>query len=82
MPPAAGYVTEVFCRQARLLPPDNGARIDAIRAAIARDYAGHWLEPILLTALLEAADRVDSTTGVQMAYLKSWARAQQPLTAR
>ncbi|MFI5244737.1 MAG: DNA adenine methylase, partial [Gemmatimonadales bacterium] len=28
---------------------------------------------ILLTSLLEAADRVDSTTGLQMAYLKEWA---------
>lgn len=73
LPPAPGYVTEVFCHQARFFHPDNGARIDAIRAVIARDYTGHWLEPILLTALLEAADRVDSTTGVQMAYLKSWA---------
>ena len=27
----------------------------------------------MLTSLLEAADRVDSTTGLQMAYLKSWA---------
>ncbi len=80
LPPAAGYVTEVFCLQARYFHPDNGARIDAIRAAIGREYAGHWLEPILLTSLLEAADRVDSTTGVQMAYLKSWApRAHNPL---
>jgi adenine-specific DNA-methyltransferase len=78
--PTAGYVTDVFCLQARYFHPDNGARIDAIRAVIAREYAGHWLEPILLTALVEAADRVDSTTGVQMAYLKSWApRAHNPL---
>ena len=28
---------------------------------------------MLLTSLLEAADRVDSTTGVQMAYVKEWA---------
>src|SRR5581483_8800707 len=27
----------------------------------------------VLTSLVEAADRVDSTTGLQMAYLKSWA---------
>ena len=27
----------------------------------------------MLTSLLEAADRVDSTTGLQMAYLKAWA---------
>jgi adenine-specific DNA-methyltransferase len=71
--PDAGYVTEVFCRRARYFHPDNGSRIDAIRAAIASDYAGHWMEPIVLTSLLEAADRVDSTTGVQMAFLKSWA---------
>ena len=37
--------------------------------AIADDHAGTALEPLLLTSLLEAADRVDSTTGLQMAYL-------------
>jgi adenine-specific DNA-methyltransferase len=31
------------------------------------------MHAIALTALLLAADRVDSTTGVQMAYLKTWA---------
>ena len=41
------------------------------------------LYPILLTSLIEAADRVDSTTGVQMAYVKQWApRSYQPLTLR
>jgi adenine-specific DNA-methyltransferase len=36
-----------------------------------------------MTSLIEAADRVDSTTGVQMAYLKQWApRAHRPLTLR
>jgi adenine-specific DNA-methyltransferase len=79
----AGYVTEVFCTAARYFRPENGARIDAARRAIARDYAGTWLEPVLLTALIEAADRVDSTTGVQMAYLKEWApRAYRPLELR
>ena len=56
-----------------LLPPDNGARIDAIRDAIERDHAVTRSYPVLLTSLIEAADRVDSTTGVQMAYLKQWA---------
>ncbi len=38
---------------------------------------------ILLTSLLEAADRVDSTTGLQMAFLKQWApRATRPLSLR
>ncbi len=78
-----GYVTATFCEHARFFHPDNGARIDAIRAAIAHDHAGSWQEPILLTSLLEAADRVDSTTGVQMAFLKQWApRALQPLQLR
>ncbi len=83
LPGRPGYVTDVFCTQARYFHPDNGARIDAIRAAIAREHAGTWREPILLTSLLEAADRVDSTTGVQMAYLKQWApRALRPLELR
>jgi adenine-specific DNA-methyltransferase len=38
---------------------------------------------VLLTALLLAADRVDSTTGVQMAYVKQWApRSYRPLELR
>ena len=41
------------------------------------------LWPVLLTSLLEAADRVDSTTGLQMAYLKEWApRASNRLELR
>ncbi|MBW4031556.1 MAG: DNA methyltransferase [Acidobacteria bacterium] len=78
-----GYVTRTFCEEARYFQPRNGARIDAIRDAIAADYAGSALEPLLLSALLLAADRVDSTTGVQMAYLKSWApRAARELELR
>jgi adenine-specific DNA-methyltransferase len=73
LPGREGYVSEVFCRDARFFHPRNGARIDAIRAAIHEEHAGSPLEPLLLTSLLEAADRVDSTTGVQMAYLKQWA---------
>ena len=76
-----GYVTETFSRGARYLTPENGRRVDAIRDAIADRYTGTWLEPVLLTALVEAADRVDSTTGLQMAYLKSWApRSARRLT--
>jgi adenine-specific DNA-methyltransferase len=82
LPPTPGYVTRVFCEEARYFHPDNGARIDAIRDGI-EAYAGSELYPILLTSLLEAADRVDSTTGLQMAYLKQWARrALNPLELR
>ena len=75
----AGYVTEVFCEQSRYFHPDNGLRIDAIRDAIEERIGRARLYPVLLTSLLEAADRVDSTTGLQMAYLKQWApRALSP----
>lgn len=67
-----GYFTETFCRQARFFQPHNGRRIDACRDYLV-DLQDDPLFPILLTSLMEAADRVDSTTGVQMAYLKKWA---------
>jgi adenine-specific DNA-methyltransferase len=80
LPGEAGYVTDTFCVQSRFFQPFNGERIDAIRQAIADDHAGTPLEPILLTSLLLAADKVDSTTGVQMAYVKQWApRSHKPL---
>ena len=83
LPGQRGYVTEVFCEKSRYFQPKNGTRIDAIRDAIERDYAGSRLYPVLLTALMLAADRVDSTTGVQMAYLKQWApRAYNDLELR
>lgn len=68
-----GYFTETFCQQSRFFQPHNGRRIDAIRQSIEDDYTGSPLYPVLLTSLMEAADRVDSTTGVQMAYVKQWA---------
>jgi adenine-specific DNA-methyltransferase len=83
VPPKAGYFTETFCERARFFQPHNGARIDAIRAAIAARDLPPTLEAVVLTSLIEAADRVDSTTGVQMAYLKQWAaRAHRPLALR
>ncbi|HUF98183.1 MAG TPA: DNA adenine methylase [Ilumatobacter sp.] len=74
LPGEPGYFTSTFCIESRFFQPHNGARVDAIRDAIARDHAGSPLEPILLTSLLLAADRVDSTTGLQMAYVKQWAK--------
>ena len=83
VPGSPGYVTETFCVAARYFRPENGARIDAVRDAIEAEYAGTPLWPVLVTSLIEAADRVDSTTGLQMAYLKQWApRAAHPLTLR
>ena len=72
LPGDPGYFTRTFCEESRFFRPANGARVDAIRNAIERDHAGTPLYPVLLTALILAADRVDSTTGVQMAYVKKW----------
>ena len=73
LPPSAGYFTVVFCEKSRYLQPKNGARVDAIREEIERKDLDPELRAIVLVSLMEAADRVDSTTGVQMAYLKQWA---------
>lgn len=80
---APGYFTETFCIRSRYFHPKNGERVDAIREALSERYGSSPLYPILLTSLIEAADRVDSTTGLQMAYLKSWApRALDDLVLR
>jgi len=83
LPGEPGYFTQTFCVESRFFQPHNGARVDAIRNAIGQDYTGSPMEPLLLTALLLAADRVDSTTGLQMAYVKQWAkRASNDLELR
>lgn len=83
LPGRAGYFTQTFCVEARFFQPKNGERVDAIRDAIARKGLDPLLEAVLLVSLMEAADRVDSTCGVQMAYLKQWAaRAHKELELR
>jgi adenine-specific DNA-methyltransferase len=83
LPGRPGYFTETFCIQSRYFHPKNGERVDAIRDHLADKFVGSPLYPILLTSLIEAADRVDSTTGLQMAYLKEWApRAHNDLELR
>lgn len=83
LPGRPGYFTREFCERARYLRPENGARVDAIRAAIEMLDVGPVERALLLTSLVEAADRVDSTVGLQMAYLKRWApRAHNALELR
>ena len=69
----AGYFTQTFCIESRFFQPKNGERVDVIREVLETDYKNSSLYPVLLTSLILAADRVDSTTGVQMAYVKKWA---------
>ena len=83
VPPRAGWFTQTYCEESRYFHPRNGARIEAIRERIAALSLEPELESVLLVSLMEAADRVDSTVGVQMAYLKAWAkRAHNELTLR
>ncbi|MEO6532947.1 MAG: DNA adenine methylase [Pseudolysinimonas sp.] len=83
LPGRPGYFTRTFCEESRFFQPKNGARVDAIRDVLEADFRGSPLFPILLTSLMLAADRVDSTAGLQMAYLKSWApRAHRDLELR
>ena len=74
LPGSPGYFTDVFCEKARFFQVANGQRIDSIRAVIESEYKNSWMYFPLLSSLLIAADKVDSTTGVQMAYLKTWSR--------
>jgi len=73
LPGEHGYFTETFCERSRFFQPANGMRIDAIRDEIERLELDAVERGVLLTSLLEAADRVDSTCGLQMAYVKRWA---------
>lgn len=73
LPGEPGWFTHTYCESSRFFQPHNGARVDAVRQAIAAKGLPPGLEAVLLVSLMEAADRVDSTTGVQMAYLKAWA---------
>ncbi len=74
LPGYDGYFTETFCRRSRFFQEHNGRRIDAIRDAIEQLGAAPAERALLLASLLEAADRVDSTCGLQMAYVKQWAQ--------
>ncbi len=75
-----GYFTEIFCRESRFFQPFNGEKIDAIRDAIKNEFSDSAYHDVLLTSLIYAADKVDSTVGLQMAYIKEWApRSYKPL---
>lgn len=83
LPGRAGFFTENYCLKARFFHPKNGERIDAIRQEIEKLDICEKTRSVLLVSLMEGADRVDSTCGIQMAFLKTWApRSLQPLVLR
>ena len=78
-----GYFTKTFCEDSLFFQPKNGEKIDAIREWIETQNFSWEIKSILLVSLMEAADRVDSTCGIQMAYLKNWsARSHNDLELR
>ena len=74
VPPSPGYFYQNYCVESRFFQPKNGSRIDAMRDWIEEQDINEEERAILLVALMEASDRVDSTCGLQMAYLKKWAQ--------
>jgi len=81
LPGEAGWFTETYAHKAHFFQPFNAARIERIRKEIdVVSESDERLRAILLTSLMLAADKVDSTTGIQMAFLKKWApRSYNPL---
>jgi len=83
IPASEGPFTQTYSIDSRYFHPDNARKIEAMRNRIAQLDLEPELHAVVLTSLLEGADRVDSTTGVQMAYLKAWApRALKPIKLR
>jgi len=84
-----GWFTKTYCQNSKFFQEKNGLKIEAIREKIDELFdikicfgEGNFetniqideMKAILLSSLMEAADRVDSTCGLQMAYLKNWSK--------
>lgn len=73
------WFRDLYSIQSKYFHPKNALKIEIIRREIEK-YQDDLLKNILITSLLHASDKVDSTTGVQMAYLKKLAdRAYNPI---
>ena len=91
VPPSTGWITQSYCDViaedggiVKMWTPVNGAVADAMRDRIAEwtksKRISHHESMILVACLIFALDKVDSSVGVQQAYLKEWAtRAKSPL---
>jgi adenine-specific DNA-methyltransferase len=86
-----GWIERTYCDVitpdggiVKMWKPANGRKADIIREQIAtwaeEGVINRHEELVLIACLLFALDRVDSSVGVQQAYLKTWAaRASNPL---
>lgn len=92
LPPAeSGWITSTYCDIVtaaggivKMWKPVNGRKADAMRQQIALweevGTCSHHEAMIIIACLIFALDKVDSSVGVQQAYLKEWAaRASNPL---
>lgn len=83
---SGGWITRTYCdvgpasgdgSPVRVWKPENGRRADAIRDTIQEWVSSETITEEmgrkLVTLLIMALDAVDSTVGVQQAYLKQWA---------
>lgn len=89
--PAADWITQNYCDiitkeggVVKMWKPANGQLADSIRNKIAKwkslGEITHHEAMILIACLIFALDKVDSSVGVQQAYLKNWAtRSLNPL---
>ena len=91
LPPKSGWITTNYCDViaadggiVKMWKPENGQRADAMRDQIAAWETSaeitHHEAMVLTACLVMALDKVDSSVGVQQAYLKQWAaRASNPM---
>ncbi len=78
-----GWFSELYSNKTKFFTQNNAELIQAIRDEIERTYKNTIYYIPLIISLIEAADRVDSTCGLQMSYLKSYApRAYNRLAMR
>ena len=90
--PTTDWITRNYCdvsgttglKRVRMWKPENGMKADAMRQQIAEwvfsGFINNHESMILIACLIFALDKVDSSTGVQQAYLKDWSsRASNPL---
>lgn len=95
LPPEHGWFSEHYggdgsqvCSDAgdgrkKLWQWQNTRKLDAIRSELDRLSLSEIQRSVLLTALILALDRVDSSVGHQVSYLKRWAsRSYQTLSLR
>ncbi len=69
-----GWFSDLYSNKTMFFHSKNAIKIQAIRDKIENEFENGELKEILICSLIDAADKVDSTCGMQMSYLKSYAK--------